>query len=347
MFVKSFRVRDIMLDQIRHVETNPVPYNFWYEEGIGASLDAYYGSASWRDSIVAFHSTPLVVDTLQEKRLDPIRVKDGFGGIWRVDRKPWHLETPPMGSRSFADYSFPAAGGFVDPVVERISDAKDKIAAAPDSFHVIGMGWGLFEQTWRIRGFENALMDSVEDPRFYHGLMERLTDLYLAMIRACADVPADAFFFGDDWGEQRGVILGPDRWRELIKPYWKIIYEEVHRQGKFVISHCCGSVADIMPDLIEIGLDVLESVQPEARGMEPYALKREWGEHMVFWGCLGNQSLIPFGTPETLRREIRNLRKKMGEGGGFILAPAKPIQAETPIENVVAILEAFLEFDTP
>ena len=107
------------------------------------------------------------------------------------------------------------------------------------------------------------------------------------------------------------------------------------------MSHSCGSVAEIIPDLIEIGLDVLESVQPEAAGMNPYALKRRWGDRIAFWGCLGSQSTIPRGTPAGIRAEVRRLKKEMGRGGGYILAPAKPLQPETPTANAVAVFEAF------
>ena len=106
--------------------------------------------------------------------------------------------------------------------------------------------------------------------------------------------------------------------------------------------HCCGSVADIMPDIIEIGLDVLESVQPEAAGMNPYDLKAAWGDKITFWGGLGSQSTIPFAEPEVVKQEIRHLRNEMGKGGGYILAPAKPLRPETPTENAVAIIEEFL-----
>ncbi len=172
--------------------------------------------------------------------------------------------------------------------------------------------------------------------------MERFTEIFIAMIRACADVPADAFFFGDDWGEQRGVILGPERWRLFIKPYWTRIYEEAHKQGKYVISHCCGSIVDILPDIVEMGLDILESVQPEARGMSPYALKDQWGDRITFWGGLGSQSIIPFGTPEELRAEIKRLSNYMGKGGGYILSPAKALLPETPTENAIAVIESFI-----
>ena len=98
-----------------------------------------------------------------------------------------------------------------------------------------------------------------------------------------------------------------------------------------------------MPDIVEIGLDVLESVQPEAAGMNPYELKRRWGDKITFWGGLGSQSTIPFGTPQEIRGEIRKLRREMSSGGGYILAPAKPIRPETPLENAIAVYEAFLE----
>jgi uroporphyrinogen decarboxylase len=100
-------------------------------------------------------------------------------------------------------------------------------------------------------------------------------------------------------------------------------------------------VADIMPDIIEIGLDVLESVQPEAAGMNPYELKRKWGGKIAFWGGLGSQSTIPFGTPGEIKAEVRRLCREMGRGGGYILAPAKSLQPETPTANAVAVVEAF------
>jgi uroporphyrinogen decarboxylase len=97
-----------------------------------------------------------------------------------------------------------------------------------------------------------------------------------------------------------------------------------------------------MPDLIEIGLDVLESVQPEATGMDPYALKHQFGEHLTFWGGLGSQSTIPFGTPDEIRREIGHLCRAMGQGGGYILSPAKALLPETPTANAAAVVESFV-----
>jgi len=220
-------------------------------------------------------------------------------------------------------------------------NALKKLREQSENFTTIGVGWGLWETCWGIRGFENALMDCVAEPEFFAELLDRLTDLYLAQLELCADIPADAFMFGDDWGDQRGVLIGPERWRQYLKPRYARIYESAHAQGKIVVSHSCGSVVDIMPDMIEIGLDVLESVQPEARGMDPYELKKKWGDKITFWGCLGSQSTIPFGNPEEIHAEVRRLRHGMGKGGGYILAPAKALQPETPTQNAVAVVEAF------
>lgn len=334
--------REVIISQINHQTTDPVPYVFSCEPSVADRMDAHYGSSQWRERLLPFMKTCLSVDTLQERPVSSSRVQDGYGGIWRVDRRPWHLETPPLAKASLAGYRFPSAGQFVDPVREAVPEALQRIKESPDSFQIIAMGWGLFEQTWRLRGFENALMDAIAEPDFYAELLERLTELYLVMIRACRDVPADAFFFGDDWGEQNGVILGPDRWRQYIKPRWAEIYKEVHAQGKYVISHCCGSIAAIMPDVIEMGLDVLESVQPEAAGMSPYLLNDQWGSEITWFGCLGSQSLLPFGTPDEIKTEVTQLRQRVGAGGGLIMAAAKPLQPETPTENAVALYEAFV-----
>ena len=114
------------------------------------------------------------------------------------------------------------------------------------------------------------------------------------------------------------------------------LYERVHQAGKYTLNHICGSV-------IEIGLDVYESVQPEARNNSPYQLKKLYGKDIAFWGGLGSQNTIPFGTPSEIKSEIRRLCKEMGKGGGYILSCAKPIQPETATENVVAVIEAFAE----
>ena len=331
--------REIVLEQIHHRPTKPVPYVLGFEGDVAERITGHYGDEAWRERLVTYIAGCGGIDRRKEETIDEGRTRDLFGSIWRTDRRPFHLEQPGLPRPSFDGYDFPAAGDFVAPDMKQ--NALEKLKELSECFTTIGAGWGLWESCWAIRGFENALMDCVAEPDFFAELLDRLTEVYLEQLELCADIPADAFMFGDDWGDQRGVMIGPERWRRYLKPRYARIYEAAHAQGKIVISHCCGSVVDIMPDAIEIGLDVLESVQPEARGMNPYELKRKWGDKITFWGCLGSQSTIPFGTPEEIRAEIQRLRREMGEGGGYILAPAKSLQPETPTQNAVAVVEAF------
>ncbi|MBN1352493.1 hypothetical protein JXJ21_24050 [candidate division KSB1 bacterium] len=331
--------RDLVLEQIHHRETSPVPYTLYFEGDVAERLDGFYGSTAWREQLVPYIVQSSVIDAIREKPVSETHTRDIFGGIWRHDKRPFHLETPAITTPSFDNFVFPTSDMFEDQDI--LNSALKSFEANPDSFHVAGIGWGLFEQSWRLRGYENALMDAVTEPDFYSELLDKIAALYLDFINRCADIPADAIMFGDDWGDQRGVILGPERWWKFIKPRWAKLYEAVHAQGKLAISHCCGSVADIMPDIIEMDLDILESVQPEAAGMNPYELKKRWGDHITFWGCLGSQSTVPFGTPEAIRREVNRLCVEMGKGGGYILSTAKALQPETSTENAVAVFEAF------
>lgn len=121
------------------------------------------------------------------------------------------------------------------------------------------------------------------------------------------------------------------------------ILESIHKAGKKIINHVCGSVVSLIPDVIELELDILESVQPEAAGMNPYKLKRRYGRNLALWGGLGCQSVVTFGTPEQLRAEIRKLRRGMSRGGGYIMSPAKTINETVSEANLVAIYETFVE----
>jgi len=331
--------REIIANQLRHIETPIVPYTFGFEGDVGERLDAYYGTPDWRKRIRNFFATVWCIDTEFKAPVDGTGfMRDLYGGLWRMDRRPWHLEVPPLSQPNFDGYEFPKAEVFFRP--DRKEAGRQLCATDTENFRLAHMGWGLFESCWTLRGFENALMDVAAEPDFFQEMIDRLVELYFQFVDYVCELPVDGIAFGDDWGDQQGVIVGADRWRKFFKPAWAKIYERVRASGKLIVSHCCGSVVDIIPDLIEIGLDCLESCQPEARGMNPYELKKRFGDKMAFWGCLGSQSLLPFGTPEDIRAEVAHLRSEMSRGGGFIMAPAKPLQPETPTANAVALLEA-------
>ncbi len=331
--------REAIYEVLAHRTVRPVPYTLAMEDVICERLNDHYQGTAWNERITPYTVVVRAVDTDASTPISDTHYRDSYGGIWRADRLPFHLETPPLAEAEWGDYVFPKPEVFYRP--EMKEKARITCANNPDSFIIGGLGWGLFERSWNLRGFENLLMDVVAEPEFVEEMLDKLTDLYIAFVEYTADLPIDGILFGDDWGDQRGIIIGPERWRTLLKPRWARIYAAVHAHGKVVMSHSCGSVTEIIPDLIEIGLDVLESVQPEAAKMNPYELKKRFGDKITFWGALGSQSTIPFGTTTEVTAEIQRLAREMGEGGGYIMAPAKPLQSETPVENAVAILDAF------
>lgn len=334
------KTRDIVLEQIHHHETVPVPYTLAFEEDVGVRLDKHLGGNAWRARLIPYLVNCGGVGQAICEKIDDAHHRDAFGTVWRTDQSSPSVVEAGLRSPDLQGYAFPSAAGFLDLSVK--SETLKRVQNSRDSFTMVWPGMCLWE-SWYVRGFEETLMDCIAEEDFYGELLDRFTDLTIALVGACADIPADAIMMGDDWGNQRGVMIGPERWRKFFKPRYARIFKAIHDQGKLAIMHCCGSAADIMGDIVEIGLDVLESVQPEAAGMNPYALKRAWGDKITFWGGLGSQSTIPFATPAEVRQVIRRLRREMGKGGGYILAPAKPLRSETPTENAVAIIEEFIE----
>ena len=338
--------REIIRKRLNHEGTDITPYTVGFEWGLKKRLDEYYGDADWQaKKLRQFMCWHLGADTTMWEHIDDVHVVDAYGSVWRMDKKPWHLEKPVMPEPSFGNVEFPTAEKFVANILRQKEAAVAAYEADTEHYRVIGMGWGIFEHSWCIRGFENALTDMHLEEDFYAELTSRITDIYIEMLKACEDVPADAYHFGDDWGDQRGLIMGAERWRKFLKPCWARIYAEVHRQGKKSLQHSCGSISGIYDDLAEIGMDCHESVQPEAHCMAPDYIKQRWGRRLSFWGCLGSQSVLTHGSPGEIRREIFRLAELFKEDGGYILAPAKDLFDEMPIEKAAAVVEALAEIN--
>ncbi len=336
--------KERVVAQIKHKETDFIPYTLGIDEDLkyGNVLERvnyYYKGNSWRarldNHIVGI---PIVYSS---PAYGPKIATDIYGTKWRMDKRPMHIEKPALDKPSLAGYRFPNldlffSEGWYEGALKLIDEKRD---------HFLTTGWskGLFMRSCAMRGFEDALMDSVAHPDFYQELIEGIFEQYMALLDRVLSLPIDGVLFGDDFGHQDGIMIGAERWRKYFKPYYKKMYAKVHQAGKFTLQHMCGSIAEIVPDLIEIGLDVYESVQPEAKNNNPYRLKKLYGKDITFWGGLGSQSTIPFGSPSEIKSEVRKLCREMGKAGGYILGCAKPIQPETPTENAVAVIEAFAE----
>ncbi len=161
------------------------------------------------------------------------------------------------------------------------------------------------------------------------------------MIDRLGQLPIDGIQTGDDWGHQHGLIMGKQHWMSLFRPRYGRLWGRIREAGLFTMHHSCGDVSEVVGDAAGAGLDCLESVQPEA--MDPYALKKRFGDRIAFWGGIGTQQLLPRGTPGQIRCEVARPCARMARGGGYVLAPAKPVMSEVPTENAAALLEAILD----
>ena len=198
-----------------------------------------------------------------------------------------------------------------------------------------------FEMYWRLRGMEQALVDIAERPGFAGRMLARCAGFARELSsEACRRFPLDWLWTGDDVAGQDHLILSPTQWRELVKPLLADIFAVGRRAGLPVAYHCCGALRPIIPDLLEIGLDVLNPIQAGCPGMEPRELKREFGDRLAFMGGLDTQGILPFGSEAEVHRHAAELLETMSAGGGgYILAASHTIPPETPERNIFALYE--------
>ena len=199
----------------------------------------------------------------------------------------------------------------------------------------------VFEMYWRLRGMEDAMLDVAGDPDLAGEMFRRCAEFSIELgARACERFPLDWFWTGDDVAGQRGMMMSPRSWRALIKPHLARVFTIGKSRGLPVAYHCCGGLRPIIPDLIEIGMDVLNPVQANCPGMDPLELKREFGAHLAFMGGVDTQELLPRGSAGEVRRATARLLEGMTlDGGGYILAASHTISPETPDENIFAMYE--------
>jgi len=251
---------------------------------------------------------------------------------------------PLAGAQNPADieiYSFP------DPnATGRFNEADKAIAKYQDNYAIIGdLETSIYETAWYLTGLEKLLMDLVLEAPYVHPLLDRIMEINLQTGITLIRKGIDMIWAGDDFGSQHGMMIDPETWRKYFKPRMKYMFEVFRKENPDIkiAWHTCGSVVPIIPEMIEIGLDILNPIQPEARGMDPVFLKNEYGKDLIFFGGISVQELLPHGSPLRIKEEVNRIIDILGKGGRFIIAPAHNIQNDTPVENVLAFYEAVLE----
>ena len=236
--------------------------------------------------------------------------------------------------KDMEDFDFPNVDGYLD------SHMKDEVEAAHKNNKVTSCSiTHMYETAWQIRGYEEFLMDMVVKPENCEYILDKICERNIKKAEAAAKAGVDMLITGDDVANQKSMMFSPELWRKFIKPRWAKVYETAKSIKKDIQIwyHSDGNIEAIIPELIEIGVDILNPVQPEC--MDVMKIKKEYGKNIVIDGTIGTQTTMPFGTPADVRNLVKERKRTLGYDGALILSPTHVLEPDVPIENIIAFIE--------
>lgn len=322
--------RDRVIRTLNNQESDIIPYQLDLTDDAYKRLQEFYNDEDFfskTGSHLAQERNESFV------KIDETHIQDMFGAIWLLDQEGDFgiVSNKILEEPNFNNYTFP------EPDEKLIREKCARLEKQTDKFRMYIIGFSMYERAWSLRGVEDILMDFMLNEKFVHELMEKIADYNKKVVSIVSEYDIDCIFFGDDWGQQKGLIMGPKVWRDFIKPVRKDEYAYVKSKGMYVAQHSCGDINDIFPDLVEIGLDIYNTFQPEIYDIRK--VKKEFGRDITFYGGVSTQHTLPFGTPDDVRKQTRELMEVMGKDGGYICAPTHSIPNDVSTENIMAFLE--------
>ena len=324
--------REIVKRALSGHSVSYTPWSFRFTVEAADKLKTHYGTDDL-ESTVDNHIVELGSDVGFYESIGNNRFRDVFGVIWdrTIDKDIGNVEGSVLLKQTLGKYRFP------DPLDPRFfEDIPEKLNKNKDCFRLFCLGFSLYERAWTLRGMENLLMDFYSNPDFVHELLTAITEYNIKQVEKALEFDIDAVYFGDDWGQQNGLIMGYDLWKQFIYPQLKKMYGFVRAHNKSVFIHSCGDVDELFDDLIDIGLNCFNPFQPEV--MDTKTLYDHFRGRLSFWGGLSTQRLMPFGSIEEVHTETSRLIN-MGRSGSFILSPAHALEGDVPLENMLTMIE--------
>lgn len=227
---------------------------------------------------------------------------------------------------------------------ELYTEAARVVREFKDEYWIVGVTvTTIFETAWALRGLQQMLMDFVENPDLADAILDIPYRYHLTAAKKLVELGVDMIWIGDDVGAQTGMLISPRHWRRFLKPRMANFISELKALNPAikVAYHSDGNILPIIPELIEIGVDILNPIQPAC--MDPAEIKRQFGDRLCFWGSIDEQHTLPYGTPEDVRQEVLLRLRTIGKGGGLIIGPTHHVQLDTPMENFWAMVNTIRE----
>lgn len=329
--------RERIMAALNHHETDIVPFHADFTSQAHKRVSDHLNDSQFINNLdlhlnyVQYWGWPTELST------QPEHFKDEFGVIWNrsgADKDIGVVQEYVIDDIENLTYKFPKVNA------ERLrKEYEELMKRKNDCFTFGGIGFSMFERSWSLMGMENVLMAMITNPDELEKLYDDICEYNLKVMDIALEYELDGFYFGDDWGQQKGLIMGPNNWRKFIKPRMKKMYAKAKEKGLFVIQHSCGDVESIFEDLIEIGLDCYQTFQPEIYDIA--AVKQRYGDRLCFWGGISTQQCLAHATPDEVKQETIRVMKIMSKNGGYIAAPTHALEFDVQPENIIAMFEVF------
>ena len=329
--------KEYVIEALRHHKTEFVPYTIFCTTQAAENVVKYTGDENYFDSVG--NCIDMLGFTGHFTEIAPGYFEDEFSVVWNrtgVDKDIGMIEKILIPEPDISLIHLPE--------VDR-SDIRRRtefFLSNPneETFKIAAIGFSMFERAWSLCSMENLLIYMHSDEVFVHTLLDRICEYNMEIINTVMEYDAvDCFHFGDDWGQQKGLIMGPLMWRRYIKPQMIKMFKRIKKFGRYISLHSCGDINDLFPELIDAGLDIYNTFQPEIYNIEE--VKLLYGEKLTFWGGISTQTLLPFASSTEVINETKRLISLLSVSGGYIAAPTHAIPSDVPPKNIVALVDFF------